>query len=102
MQRSVQARRGELALMLAVGFERATIRRWVLLEHVVLLVLGLGLGVVAALVAVLPTLLHSGSALPWGSLSVTLLVVGVNGGIWTWIAAQRALGAELLVGLREL
>ena len=100
--RNVQERRGELALMLAVGFERATIRRWVLLEHVVLLVLGLGLGVVAALVAVLPTLLHSGSALPWGSLSVTLLVVGVNGGIWTWIAAQRALGAELLVGLREL
>jgi putative ABC transport system permease protein len=100
--RTVQERRGELALMQAVGFERKTIRRLVLTEHLVLLFLGLALGVVSAVVAVLPTVLRPGSGIPWTSLAVTLLVVGVNGSAWTAIATQRALRGDLLSGLREL
>ena len=54
--RDVLERRPELALLRAVGYSRAAIGWLVLSEHRWLLVLGLGAGLVAALVAVLPAL----------------------------------------------
>lgn len=100
--RNVFERRGELALMQAVGFERPALRRLVLGEHVVLLLAGLGVGALAAVLAVLPSLLTPGTGIPWGSLFVTLLLVLLNGLIWTWLASGRALRGRLLDGLREL
>lgn len=100
--RSVQERRGELALMQAVGFERRTIYRLVMTEHLVLLALGLLLGGVAAMVAVLPSIVRPGSGIPWASLGVTVFVVLLNGTLWTSIATQRGLRGDLLSGLREL
>ena len=100
--RNVQERRGELGLMLALGFEAATLRRLVLTEHVALLLLGLGVGLVAALVAVLPSLGTPGSDFPWRSLSVTLGLVLANGLVWTAWATSRALRGRLVDSLREL
>lgn len=100
--RNVQERRGELALMQAVGFEPRAVRRLVLSEHAMLLILGLGLGGLAAVIAVLPTVLRPGSGIPWGSLAVTLLLVLINGLVWTWIATRRTLSGDLMSALREL
>lgn len=83
--RNILERRGELALLAAVGFRRRTLRKLVMGEHSVLLGLGLGLGAVAAAVAVLPALLSPGTQLPSGSLALTLGCVGVNGMLWTWL-----------------
>ncbi len=55
--RNVLERRGELGLLAAVGFRRRALQRMVLSEHGVLLCLGLGIGIVAAAVAVLPAIL---------------------------------------------
>src|SRR6185369_13744267 len=55
--RNVLERRGELGLLAAVGFRRRTLGRLVLLEHGALLGLGLGLGTVCAIVAILPAIL---------------------------------------------
>jgi ABC-type antimicrobial peptide transport system permease subunit len=98
--RNVLERRGELALLLAVGFRRGTLRRLVLSEHAVLLWLGLGLGVLAALVAVLPALLSPGAEIPYGSLAVTLALVMFSGMVWTWLATRVALRGRLLDALR--
>lgn len=100
--RNVQERRGELGLMLALGFEASALRRLVLTEHVALLLLGLGVGLVAALVAVLPSLGAPGSDFPWRSLSVTLGLVLANGLIWTVWATSRSLRGRLVDSLREL
>jgi ABC-type antimicrobial peptide transport system permease subunit len=100
--RNVFERRGELALMRAVGFAQPLLRRLVLTEHVLLLSMGLALGLVAAGLVVLPSLLSPGAGVPWGSLGVTLLLVFANGLVWTWLAVGRALRARLLEGLREL
>ncbi len=100
--RNVQERRGELGLMLALGFEPRALRRLVLTEHVALLLLGLGVGLVAALVAVLPSLGTPGSDFPWRSLSVTLGLVLANGLVWTGWATSRALRGRLVDSLREL
>ena len=99
--RNVWERRGELGLFVAVGFRRRTLQRMVLVEHAALLGLGLSLGICAAAVAVLPALLSPGRQLPYGSLSLTLVAVALNGAVWTWLATRFALRGNLLAALRN-
>jgi putative ABC transport system permease protein len=70
-------------------------------EHGALLGLGLGIGVIAAAIAVLPSLLSPGAQLPYGSLALTLAAVLANGVIWTWVATRFALRGDLLPALRN-
>jgi ABC-type antimicrobial peptide transport system permease subunit len=99
--RNVQERRGELALLLAVGFRRQALRWLVLSEHGALLALGLGVGVLAAALGVLPALLSPGSCIPFASLALTLAAVLLNGLLWTWLAMGFALRGRLLDALRN-
>ena len=99
--RNVLERRGELALLLAVGFRAKALRWLVLSEHAGLLLLGLGCGVVAAAVAVLPALRSGGDALPLASLGLTLAGVLVSGLVFTVLATGWALRGRLLDGLRS-
>jgi putative ABC transport system permease protein len=99
--RNVQERRGELALLLAVGFRRRALSRLVLSEHATLLGLGLGVGLAAAAIAVLPALLSPAAQLPYASLALTLAAVLLNGLLWTWLATRFALRGKLLDALRN-
>jgi ABC-type antimicrobial peptide transport system permease subunit len=99
--RNVLERRGELGLLAAVGFRRRALQRLVLSEHGALLGLGLGIGIVAASVAVLPAILSPGTKLPYASLGVTLAAVLVNGVLWTQLASWYALRGNLLEALRN-
>jgi ABC-type antimicrobial peptide transport system permease subunit len=73
--RSVVERRGELALLLAVGFRPALLVWMVLAETGFLLIVGLGAGAVSALVAVAPHIVARAAELPWASLVGTLGMV---------------------------
>jgi hypothetical protein len=98
--RSVFERRRELALMRATGFRPSKLGEMVLLENLVLLVGGLGLGTVAALVAVLPQMLLGAARPPILDLSILLgvvLVVGIATGL---IAVRATLKAPLVGALR--
>ncbi len=99
--RSVFERRGELALLRATGFRRRRLASLVLLEHTVLLMAGLAIGVAAALLAVLPQLLVRTTSLPWVSLAGTLLAVLALGLAAGGLAVRAALRAPLLRSLRE-
>jgi ABC-type antimicrobial peptide transport system permease subunit len=99
--RNVFERRGELALLRATGFRRATLGWLVLLEHAVLLMSGLGVGTLAAALAVLPHLLHRGAAAPWSSLAATLAAVLVAGLLAGALAVRAVVRAPLLSALRE-
>ncbi len=99
--RNVLERRGELAVLLAVGFRKPTIERWVLVEHAVLLGSGLAIGLLAAGIAVLPALISPGWELPYASLVPTLLAVLANGMVWTWAATRAAVRGNLLEALRN-
>lgn len=99
--RNVLERRHELAVMAAVGFRRRSLQHIVLAEHAALLLLGLGLGAAAALVAVLPSILTPGMSVPYGSLSVTLGAVLLVGLICTWGATRLALRGQLIDALRN-
>ncbi len=99
--RNVLERRGELAVLLAVGFRKRTLQRLLLIENGTLLVVGLALGVLAAAVAVLPALFSATVPLPYASLALTLAAVLVNGAVWTWAATRLALRGDLLAALRN-
>ena len=92
---------GELALLQAVGFRRRNLQWLVLSEHGGLLLLGLSVGMVAAIVAILPVLLAPGAEIHYLSLGATLGAIFVSGLIWTWVATGFALRGELLTKLRN-
>ncbi|MCX5672630.1 MAG: FtsX-like permease family protein [Planctomycetota bacterium] len=98
--RNVLERRGELALMRAVGFRAKSVERLVFAEHFGLLAAGLAIGVAAALLAVAPALSSSG-AFPYLSLGLTLAAVALVGLVWTWMATRFALRGPLLAALRN-
>ncbi len=99
--RNVLERRGELAVLLAAGFRPRALRWLVLSEHAALECLGLLVGIIAALAAVLPALLSLAAPVSYGSLAATLGLVFVSGLLWTWAAARLALRGDLLPALRN-
>ncbi|HYW78293.1 MAG TPA: FtsX-like permease family protein, partial [Thermoguttaceae bacterium] len=99
--RNVLERRGELALLRAAGFRRSMLAVLVMLENGLLLALGLGCGMLAALVAVAPHLIGRTAVIPWPSLAGTLLLVLAIGLIAGLGAVRAVLRAPLLGALRE-
>ena len=99
--RNVWERRGEMGLLKAVGFQAASLRNLVLSEHAALLILGLLIGVVSAVIAVVPALMSPGADIPYKSLGLTLMAVFASGLIWTWLAARTAVRGDLLKALRN-
>ncbi len=98
--RSVWERRGELALLRALGFRKSALAWLVLAENGFLLILGLGVGTLAALLAVAPHL-TGGGEVPWltllGLLGLVLLV-GLAAGV---AAVAATLRAPLVPALRH-
>jgi ABC-type lipoprotein release transport system permease subunit len=88
--RNVVERRGELALMSALGFTQDSRVRMVLSENVLLLVLGLGVGTVCALLGVIPQVLSSGGGVAWTPLALTLLGVLALGLVASVIAVMAS------------
>ncbi len=99
--RSVFERRAELALLRATGFRRRRLAMLVLLENASLLLFGLGVGLLAALVAVFPHLASHTAAVPFGVLAGTLVLVLVTGLAAGALAVRAALGTPLLPALRQ-
>ena len=99
--RNVLERRGELALLRAAGFPARTLAVLVAMENVLLLVLGLGVGLLAALVAVLPHLIGRGAAVPFGLLAAIFALVLVAGLAASLLAMRGVLRTPILAALRE-
>jgi len=99
--RNVLERRGELGLLQAVGFRRRLLHGLILSEHGGLLLLGLTVGMLAALAAILPVLLAPGANVHVWALGATLAGVLVCGLIWTWVATWFSLRGSLLNALRN-
>lgn len=99
--RNIVERRAELALLAATGFSRPRVRRLLLMEHGGLLVAGLALGMVAALVAMLPQLLSPESSVNWIGLALAMLAVLVVGIGTNMAAIGRSVDDDLVAALRH-
>ena len=101
VMRHVLERRGELGVLQAIGFEQRSLRRLVLGEHALLLVMGLVVGIASAGLAVMPVVLAPGGKPPGLSLWLTLLAVAAFGIGSAWLATRYALRGSVVDALRE-
>jgi putative ABC transport system permease protein len=99
--RNMLERRGELAMLRAVGFGRGRLKRMVFYEHWGLMLAGLACGVISAIVAVLPAVQSPGGQVPYASLLATVAGIAISGAVWVWIAGTLALRGALLDALRQ-
>ena len=98
--RNTQERRGELALLQALGFRRARLRRLALAEYGRLLVLGLGIGVAASLLAVVPLLGDPTADAPLVRLALLSAGILASGMVWIMAAVFAAADRDPATGLR--
>jgi putative ABC transport system permease protein len=101
VQRNVHERRGELALLRAVGYTKKSLKIILLSEHIALLAAGIVFGISAAILATLPSLLTPGTEIPYLTIFVILVIVSLNGGLWTYMAAALVTKEDLIPALRK-
>ena len=99
--RNMLERRGELAMLRAVGFNRSRLQRMVFYEHWGLMLAGLACGAVSAVVAVVPALQSPAGQVPYVPLLVTVAAIALSGAAWVWLAGTLALRGRLLDALRH-
>ena len=99
--RQVVERRGELALLRAVGYSRQEAARVVMAEQRFLLAAGLAAGTLASALAIGPTALMSRTSIPVGLLAVFLVGTTLLSLGWIRLAAGAALRAALIPALRS-
>ncbi|MCA9197287.1 MAG: ABC transporter permease [Planctomycetales bacterium] len=98
--RNVWERRSELALLRATGFAARRIGGLILIEHLALLLFGLGIGVVAALLTVLPHMVAGGASVPWGTLAIIFGLIFLVGIATGQLAVRQAVRMPIVQQLR--
>ena len=99
--RNAYERRGELALLRALGFAPRALRVLVMSEHGLTLALGMAAGAIPALIAVLPAVRGSGGELSLAPLIGIVVLVGSTGLFWAWLATWAASRGGLVEALRN-
>jgi len=99
--RNVLDRRGELAMLRAVGLRQEKLRYMIFWEHLVLLLCGLVVGLISAFLAVGPVLTQPGGDVPYLSVMLTIVAIAVSGVFWIWLACLLALKGPMIEPLRN-
>jgi putative ABC transport system permease protein len=99
--RGVWERRGELALLRALGYRRSTLGWLILAENAFLLFVGLLAGTASALLAVSPHMLSGAGSIPWMHLFALLAGVVLIGLVAGALATISTLRAPLILALRR-
>ena len=98
--RSVLERKKELGLMRAIGFQRNTLAKMVVLENAWLLIIGLGIGIFSALFTTIPHWLVGTATAPWLELSLMFGVIITVGLLVGFYASRIISKTPLLESLR--
>jgi putative ABC transport system permease protein len=98
--RGVYERTGELALLRAVGYRTGQLQRIVLIENLLLLAVGLGIGLVSAIACVSPNAVLGGQVASV-RLGAMLLAVALTGLAVAALATRRVSSIPLIPALRK-
>jgi hypothetical protein len=99
--RNVLERRGELALLRAVGYGNRTLSKIVLAENMLLTSWGLGCGTACALLSIMPALFSRGVSFPIAAVGTVLAAVWVVGFLSSILAVLAAFRSPLLTSLHS-
>ena len=98
--RGVLERKKELGLMRAVGFSRGRLAQMVLLENAWLLMMGMGVGIAAALFTTVPHWLVGTASVPWRDLAIMFAAIVLFGLLASWLGSRVISRLSLLESLR--
>ncbi|MEI6456977.1 MAG: FtsX-like permease family protein, partial [bacterium] len=93
--RNLYERRSEIAIYKAIGFSGKKILRIVITEYLHLLLAGAVAGVVPALLAILPSMLSPSFTAMGGMLVIITLLILVNGSLWIFFLAKKAVKVDI-------
>ena len=99
--RNILERRNQLGIMRAIGYNRRLILSLLFFEHALVLAIGIGAGVFAAFISVLPYLIYPGGQIPLGLFAVILAALALNGSLWIYLSSHLAIRGNLLTALRN-
>ncbi len=94
LSRSIMERKREIALLKAVGFQRKDIRKLMVREYMILLLVGIGTGFLTAIIATLPSILNANTGTSFSSIIFWLILLVGNGWIWIHLVTRSALRNE--------
>jgi len=99
--RNMLDRKNELAILKAIGYEKRDIFKIILLENTFLLLSGLIIGILAAFIGILPSLLSPAFTLPVSYLILLILAIFTSGMLWIYFPARWVIKGNLMQGLRN-
>ena len=99
--RNVVERRRELALLLSLGFSRKKVFRIVFTENFCLLVTGFCIGLMAAFVGILPSLLSPTFSIQGVFMLIITVVIFLNGLLWIYLPLRSTMNKPLITSLRN-
>ena len=87
--RNLSERRHEFALMDAIGIPNRVRKKVVFSELKSLICWGMGIGICAAIVSIVPSMSHLGVAAPVLNVSILVVAILINAGFWSFLGYSR-------------
>jgi ABC-type lipoprotein release transport system permease subunit len=89
--RNMTERKSELALLNSLGFSQIKIFRIIFTENLILVFWGLGIGIISALIGILPSLLSAAFTIPGAFLIWIILTIFASAVFWIYVSAKVVL-----------
>jgi ABC-type antimicrobial peptide transport system permease subunit len=89
--RNLLERKSELAVMSALGFRKPQILKIIFLENVLILTSGIIVGLMAALIGILPSILSPAFTMNTGLIIILLIAILLSGLAWIYFPAKHSL-----------
>ncbi len=99
--RNLAERKQEIAIYQAIGFKNRFILKLIFTENLIILLAGMGIGLVAAFVGILPSFFSPAFQLPAVFIIIILLLIFFSGCLWIYFPTKSFLNKKLLQGLRK-
>jgi ABC-type antimicrobial peptide transport system permease subunit len=99
--RNILDRQAEIATYRALGFRKSYITRLLVAEHLLILVTGMCVGIVAGVAVIFPSLFSPASKVPFTFLSAILGLIFLTGFLWIIFPVRAAMRKEIVLVLKK-
>ena len=101
LYRNIIERRSEIALLIAIGFSKKKVFKLLIIENGFLLILGIGIGISAAIIGILPSIMSPSYSIPGFYVLMLVVLVLFSGMLWIYFPARNAIKTNLISSLRN-
>ncbi|MCX7871927.1 MAG: FtsX-like permease family protein [Verrucomicrobiae bacterium] len=98
--RNVLERRNELAVMVAIGFNKSSVQNMIILEHMFIVFVGVLAGVIPAMLSITPAIWGENREFSFTFLISLIAVSAALTYVWTVVASKFAMKTRLIDALR--